>query len=65
VKPSKKFGMSNAVDGTEDDVLSEESESSGNDSNDACVISKDFMGIYYQWIFHTALLSVTLSFKCE
>jgi hypothetical protein len=46
VKPFKKCGISNALDGTEDDVLFEENESSdSNNSNKECNSSGgDFRG---------------------
>jgi hypothetical protein len=54
----KKCGTSNVLDGTEDDVLFEESESLYNkNSNNECDSNdKDFRGFYDQQKFYTAQL---------
>lgn len=70
VKYFKNFGLSNALYGTEDDVLFDKSESlDNNGSNDDCDSSDgDFKG-FYDWKLNTALpsqlVSVNLSFNCE
>jgi hypothetical protein len=54
VKLFKKCGISNVLDGTEDGVLFEESESSDS-NNDSNVSDEDFRGLYDQQELHPAL----------
>jgi hypothetical protein len=53
-KSFKKCGISYALDGTDDDVLFEESESSDS-NNDSDSSGEDFRGFYDQQKLHTAL----------
>jgi hypothetical protein len=54
VKSLKKCGISSALDGIEDDVLFEESESLDN-NNGSASSDEDFRGFYDQQKLHTAL----------